>query len=94
MTTVPDLQAFVGGDFGPFPAWDAVNAPMIRHELGLYEMVYMIPVMALFLYIGRQDRVPGTFLALFGIVPGMPTEPRVTMMKKKRVSFINCSLIF
>jgi acyl dehydratase len=26
-----DLQRFVGGDFGPFLAWDAVNAPMIRH---------------------------------------------------------------
>ena len=30
VSAVPDLQAFVGGDFGPFPAWDAVNAPMIR----------------------------------------------------------------
>jgi acyl dehydratase len=25
------LQQFVGGDFGPFLAWDAINAPMIRH---------------------------------------------------------------
>ena len=26
-----DLQAYVGGKFGPFRSWDAVNAPMIRH---------------------------------------------------------------
>ena len=31
----------------------------IRHELGLYEMVYMILVMAIFFYFGRRDRVPG-----------------------------------
>ena len=29
--SLPDLQQYVGGDFGPFLAWDAVNAPMIRH---------------------------------------------------------------
>lgn len=28
---VPDLQSFVGGAFGPFLAWDAVNPAMIRH---------------------------------------------------------------
>lgn len=26
-----DLSEFLGGDTGPFRAWDAVNAPMIRH---------------------------------------------------------------
>ena len=31
MKSLPDLQSFVGGDFGPFLAWDVVNAPMIRH---------------------------------------------------------------
>ncbi|MEM0955311.1 MAG: MaoC family dehydratase N-terminal domain-containing protein [Pseudomonadota bacterium] len=31
MSALPDLQAYVGGDFGPFLAWDAVNAAMIRH---------------------------------------------------------------
>jgi len=31
MATPPDLQQYVGGDFGPFLAWDTVNAPMIRH---------------------------------------------------------------
>lgn len=40
----------------------------IRHELGLYEAGLMIPVMALFLLLGRQDRVPGYFLALFVIL--------------------------
>ncbi len=39
----------------------------LRHELGIYEMVYMIPVMALFFYLGRQDRVPGFFIGLFSI---------------------------
>jgi len=29
--SLPDLQEYVGGDFGPFLGWDAVNAPMIRH---------------------------------------------------------------
>jgi len=28
---LPDLQQYVGGDYGPFLAWDKVNAPMIRH---------------------------------------------------------------
>lgn len=26
-----DLQQYLGGEFGPFLAWDPVNAPMIRH---------------------------------------------------------------
>ncbi len=26
-----DIKQYEGGDFGPFLAWDAVNAPMIRH---------------------------------------------------------------
>jgi acyl dehydratase len=26
-----DLACYLGGDFGPFLAWDPVNAPMIRH---------------------------------------------------------------
>jgi acyl dehydratase len=29
--TVLELEQYLGGDFGPFLAWDAVNAPMIRH---------------------------------------------------------------
>ncbi len=29
--TAPDFSSYLGGDFGPFLAWDAVNAPMIRH---------------------------------------------------------------
>ena len=30
-SALDDLQQYVGGEFGPFLAWDAVNAPMIRH---------------------------------------------------------------
>jgi acyl dehydratase len=26
-----ELEQYLGGDFGPFLAWDPVNAPMIRH---------------------------------------------------------------
>ena len=51
---------FVWVDGDPFP-W----AAGVRHELGLYEAVFMIPVMALFLWLGRKDRVPGFFTALF-----------------------------
>ena len=28
---LPDLDAYLGGDTGPYRGWDAVNAPMIRH---------------------------------------------------------------
>lgn len=28
---LPDLQQYVGAEFGPFHSWDPVNAPMIRH---------------------------------------------------------------
>lgn len=49
-----------------FPEWH--SAAGLRHELGLYEMAYMIPVMALFAYWGRQDRVPGFFLGWFAVL--------------------------
>jgi phosphatidylglycerol---prolipoprotein diacylglyceryl transferase len=49
---------WVAGD--PYPWADGV-----RHELGLYEAVFMIPVMALFLWLGRRDRFPGFFTLLF-----------------------------
>lgn len=65
LTTFPlamDFDHGIGG--GPGSPW--VHG--IRHELGLYEMVYMIPVVALFFWLGRKDRVPGYFLGLFGIV--------------------------
>lgn len=40
----------------------------IRHELGMYEAAYMVPVMALFWWLGREDRPPGFFLAWFAIL--------------------------
>lgn len=40
----------------------------LRHELGLYEAAYMIPVMALFWYWGKQDRPPGFFLGWFAVL--------------------------
>ena len=53
--------------FAPWAA-GAGWADGIRHELGLYEAAYMIPVMALFLYWGRKERVPGFFLGWFGVL--------------------------
>lgn len=58
LTTFPLGMAFPPGHY----------AAGIRHELGLYEAALMIPVMALFLWLGRQDRVPGFFLSLFVVL--------------------------
>lgn len=63
LTTFPLAMDFDHGPWGGSP-W--VHG--IRHELGLYEMVYMLPVIAVFLWMGRKDRVPGYFLGLFGIL--------------------------
>ncbi len=49
-----------------FPDWHP--AAGVRHELGLYEMAYMVPVMALFWAWGRKDRVPGFFLGWFAVL--------------------------
>lgn len=64
LTSFPLAMDFDHG-FGPWvdgSAW--VHG--IRHELGLYEAVYLIPVMIAFWALGRKDRVPGFFLGLFG----------------------------
>lgn len=60
---------FLAMDFGPgFDAeLGAAYADGIRHELGLYEAMYMLLVIGLFLYLGRQKRPPGFFLATFGL---------------------------
>lgn len=52
---------WVAGDPNPFVSG-------IRHELGLYEAAFMIPVMGLFWWLGRVDRPPGFFLAWFAIL--------------------------
>ncbi len=39
----------------------------VRHELGLYEAALMLPLCALFWWLGRKDQASGTFLALFGM---------------------------
>ncbi|MBX2801173.1 MAG: prolipoprotein diacylglyceryl transferase [Myxococcales bacterium] len=64
VTSFPLAMNFDAG-FGPWVE-GAQYATGIRHELGLYEMMYMVPVAALFLYWGRSDRVPGFFLGWFG----------------------------
>lgn len=65
LTTFPLAMDFDHGIFGtPGSAW--IHG--VRHELGLYEMAYMVPVAAIFLWLGRQDRVPGFFLGLFGLL--------------------------
>jgi phosphatidylglycerol:prolipoprotein diacylglycerol transferase len=65
LTTFPLAMDFDHG-FGGAAGSPFVHG--IRHELGLYEMVYMIPVAALFLALGYKDRVPGYFLGLFGVL--------------------------
>lgn len=63
LTTFPLAMDFDHGPWGGHPVYHGV-----RHELGLYEMTYMLPVALLFLWLGRRDRVPGFFLGLFGIL--------------------------
>jgi phosphatidylglycerol:prolipoprotein diacylglycerol transferase len=68
-TSFPLAMDFDHGfkDFRWFDGDPATWATGVRHELGLYEAVYMIPVMALFVWLGRTDRPPGFFLAWFAI---------------------------
>lgn len=40
----------------------------VRHELGLYEMAYMVPILILFWRLGRKDQPPGTFMGLFFVL--------------------------
>ncbi len=56
-----DHALFGSGD--PAPIIDGV-----RHELGLYEFLLMIPVVILFTVLGRRERVPGFFLGLFAVL--------------------------
>jgi phosphatidylglycerol:prolipoprotein diacylglycerol transferase len=39
----------------------------VRHELGLYEAAYMVPMMLAFWYFGKKDRPPGFFAGLFAV---------------------------
>ncbi|MCB9665575.1 MAG: prolipoprotein diacylglyceryl transferase [Alphaproteobacteria bacterium] len=39
----------------------------VRHELGLYEMLLTVPMIALYAWLGRKDQPPGTFLGIFFI---------------------------
>lgn len=51
-----------------FPAghWAATpHEAVVRHELGLYEMVLTLPLLLLFVWLGRKDRPYGTFFGLF-----------------------------
>ncbi|MFT4628251.1 MAG: phosphatidylglycerol:prolipoprotein diacylglycerol transferase [Myxococcota bacterium] len=64
-TTFPLAMDFDHG-IGPWAAGDPFVSG-IRHELGLYEMAYMVPVCLLFLWLGRQDRTPGFFLGMFAV---------------------------
>jgi phosphatidylglycerol:prolipoprotein diacylglycerol transferase len=58
VTTFPLAMAFPEGHY----------AAGLRHELGLYEAAAMLPVIALFMYLGRQDRPPGFWLGLFCVL--------------------------
>ena len=57
-------------DFDKGFAWWAAGDPYVqgvRHELGLYEAAYMVPVCLIFWYLGRSRRPPGFFLGLFAV---------------------------
>ncbi len=64
-TTFPLAMDFDHG----FWIWSAGDPYVagIRHELGLYEMAYMVLVCALFLWMAKKDRKPGFFLGLFAV---------------------------
>ncbi|MCO4743645.1 MAG: prolipoprotein diacylglyceryl transferase [Proteobacteria bacterium] len=62
---------FLGMDFdhgfGPWP--DGLRGVSgVRHELGLYEALFMLLVCALFWQLGKKDRPPGFFLGTFAVV--------------------------
>jgi phosphatidylglycerol:prolipoprotein diacylglycerol transferase len=60
----------LGMDFDHgFSIWSAGDPYVtgVRHELGLYEMAYMVPVCLLFWWLGREDRKPGFFLGMFAV---------------------------
>lgn len=40
----------------------------VRHDLGLYEVIWSAAVVALFLFLGRKQRPRGTYLALLAIL--------------------------
>jgi phosphatidylglycerol:prolipoprotein diacylglycerol transferase len=66
LTTFPLAMDFDRG-FGPWRA-GSTFIDGIRHELGLYEAVLMIPICALFLWWGKTDRPAGFFLGWFGVL--------------------------
>lgn len=70
VTTMPFGMNFDAGyrNFAYVTGDPALWAGGVRHELGLYEMTYMIPVCLLWLWLGKTDRPPGFFTALFGAV--------------------------
>jgi len=56
----------------PFGVWfppghwaATAEAGVVRHELGLYEMVLTLPLLGLFLWLGRKDQPAGTFFGTF-----------------------------
>lgn len=74
LTSFPLAMDFDKG-FGPWTdaaAWRALHnyaqVTGVRHELGLYEAALTLPIMVAFWMLGKKDRVPGYFLALFGLM--------------------------
>ncbi|MEQ1567345.1 MAG: prolipoprotein diacylglyceryl transferase family protein [Myxococcota bacterium] len=66
LTSFPLAMDFDHG-LAPWFVDGAGYAHGIRHELGLYEAVLMIPLMAAFVWFGKKDRVPGFFLGVFAL---------------------------
>ncbi len=45
-----------------------VASASVRHELGLYEAIYTLIIAVTFYVVGRKDRPPGFFLALYALM--------------------------
>ncbi len=54
--------------FGAMLFPDGHYAAGLRHELGFYELLWTIPVIALFWWLGKKDQPPGTFMGLFFVL--------------------------
>jgi phosphatidylglycerol:prolipoprotein diacylglycerol transferase len=55
----------------PSASWIAVRFPGgPRYDLGVTEFLFLIPISALFYFLGRKPRPAGLFLGLYGVIYG------------------------
>jgi phosphatidylglycerol:prolipoprotein diacylglycerol transferase len=90
--------AWIFGRTGCFLAYDHPGLPtdfflgqrysdgVVRHNLGLYEDIYTVPIVIAFLALGRRPRFPGYFLGLF-IVLYVPFRFLADFLRKVDVRY-------